>query len=64
MAKNESPISVNISIVGKPSASGGIGIGKSSLCNRLLSRDLDDFFPEKHKSTISQTDFVSPVVNQ
>ncbi|KAI6654407.1 Rho GTPase-activating protein [Oopsacas minuta] len=62
MAKN-TPIVLSLSIVGKPSAGGDVGVGKSSLCNRLMRRDLDDFTPDKHKSTISQTDFVSPVIN-
>ena len=63
MAKNISTV-LSLSVVGKPSAGGGVGVGKSSLCNRLMSRNLDEFTPDKHRSTISQTDYVSPVINQ
>lgn len=63
MAKS-SPGPLCISIVSFPSGATNLGVGKSCICNRLMELGTDDFTPDKHKSTISQSDFVGSVVNQ
>ena len=54
---------VVVGVSGPESVRGAVGVGKSSLCNRFIRPLADDYQPDDHISTISQSDFSGRVIN-
>ena len=54
---------VVVGVSGPEIIRGAVGVGKSALCNRFVRHLADEYQPDDHISTISQSDFSGRVIN-